>query len=752
MSRECREKLSLNGIWKCVPDEDNRLEGNIRNKPVYHSEELTWEDIHVPAHWQKAGYEDFQGVMWYKTVFRAPSLKKNKMFYICFDAVDYNSEVWLNGVYLGAHEGDFDAFEFNVSDFLEYCGENTLVIKVTSELDTKPERKKIAKGGLYHWDCLPVKQEGLTDCPEVPSSVNAHYPNPLVNPGGIWKGVYLEERCKVHIEHIQVTPYLKDEYKKATIYLDVEIQNNNSKEAKIDVEVSFLPHNFRGKIYRWKSQSYFQRPGTSSYSMTDQLSNPKLWWTWELGFPHLYKAVIEVWVNGVLVDKKIQIFGIREIKMDEKWIFYLNGTRVFIKGNNYLSDQFLSLMTKESYQLDVQMMLDANMNTTRLFAHAEQEEFYQLCNEKGIMVFQDLPFQWGYESTGLFIKRAEDVSRRFVRMLYNHPSIILWSCHSESRFHDYNKLDNMLLRVVKELDSLRPVIKNSVLVSDEELPHFFETLDDFTDYIGTHLSVHWVGWYWGKIEDAEFYNPMFVTEYGTQSIPNEDSLKKFMNQESLWPVNWEIYRTWGFQTNIYQTMLGSVMTQSLQELIDITQEYQVQFYKEHTEALRRKKYNHVGGLLQFHFVNTGPSIDWSIIDYYRQPKKAYFAMAKAFEPLHLSFNGEVTDGELGKTATVTPWIVNDYNVTFENCEIAYKVFLEDGTLVDQQCLPVPKIVKDSVQSFESLTLPVSSGTTVKVTGQLKDSNGMTVMENDKIIRSLPAEDEVQNPFKSPIRL
>lgn len=57
----------------------------------------------------------------------------------------------------------------------------------------------------------------------------------------------------------------------------------------------------------------------------------------------------------------------------------------------------------------------------------------------------------------------------------------------------------MLLRVVKELDSLRPVIKNSVLVSDEELPHYFETLDDFTTYIGTHLSVHWVGWYWGKL-------------------------------------------------------------------------------------------------------------------------------------------------------------------------------------------------------------------------------------------------------------
>lgn len=61
MSRECREKLSLNGIWKCVQDEDDQLEGNIRNKPVYHAEELTWTDILVPAHWQKAGYEDFQG-------------------------------------------------------------------------------------------------------------------------------------------------------------------------------------------------------------------------------------------------------------------------------------------------------------------------------------------------------------------------------------------------------------------------------------------------------------------------------------------------------------------------------------------------------------------------------------------------------------------------------------------------------------------------------------------------------------------
>lgn len=185
--------------------------------------------------------------MWYKATFRAPPKKSDKMFYICFDAVDYYSEVWLNGVYLGTHEGDFDAFEFNVSDFLHNGEENILVVKVTSELDTRPERKKIAKGGLYHWDCLPVNQEGLTDCPEVPSSVNAHYPNPLINPGGIWKDVYLEERGKVHIEHIQITPYLKDDYKKATIYLDVELNNNNSKEARIDVEVSFLPHNFRGK-------------------------------------------------------------------------------------------------------------------------------------------------------------------------------------------------------------------------------------------------------------------------------------------------------------------------------------------------------------------------------------------------------------------------------------------------------------------------------------------------------------------------
>ncbi|GEN33495.1 glycoside hydrolase family 2 protein [Aneurinibacillus danicus] len=729
------QQWSLRGVWQCLPDKDNTFENSIENKIVYASNEQSWQEIAVPSHWQKAGFEHHQGVMWYRRTFHAPKKQDGVRYFLHFAGVDYFSEVWLNGVYLGAHEGDFDSFAFPVTAFLRFAAENELIVKVTSAIDKKPERKEIVKGGLYHWDCLPVRQEGLTDCPEVPSAANAQYPNPLINPGGIWQDVTLVAKPAVHLGRVRITPHLRDNYTKANVYFDVEVHNETGDERDIELRVRLVPHNFtvENTVSMTQTMPVFLRPGSTNQALRMTVHNPALWWSWDLGHPNLYRAVFEVWIDGEPVDTAEEVFGIREVKRDEKWGFYLNGERLFIKGNNYLSDQFLSLMTPGRYERDIQMMLDAYMNMTRLFAHAEKPEFYRLCDERGIMIFQDLPFQWGYRSDGEFINRAADVTRRYVEMLYNHPSVVLWCCHSESRFHDYNKLDNVLMETVKSMDATRPVHKDSVLIDRGDLPAFFATWEEFAKYVPNHLSVNWVGWYWGKIADAEHYNPMFVTEYGTQSLPAEESLKEFLAEEQLWPLDVEAWRTRGFQNNIYAKIMGEYPA-TLKELVERTQDYQVQFYKEHTEALRRKKYRNVNGVMQFHFVNTWPAIDWAIIDYYRRPKKAYYAVVHAFAPLQLSFAGHVEQLEDTLRVTMEAWVVNDYRRELEGHEIAYRLLAPDGTVVEERAVLAPLIEPDSSRCFDQavLDLPLTDDV-YRIEGELRDRGGNVVARNAKIL-------------------
>lgn len=725
--------------WYVKLDPANQLEGT---KMPYSREPSVagFEEIEVPAHWQTQGY-DYQGIVWYYHRFRFEMrLAPWEKALLHFAGVDYQCEVWLNGVYLGAHEGDFDPFRFEVSEILRE--ENDLLVKVESRIDERPEFKRILKGAVYHWDCVPVKQQGLPDCPEVPSSANPQYPNPLINPGGIWQPVYLEINGGYELEKIRITPSLVGE-KGALLHIQADIYSWREKPERLALHAELRPANFAGRSFACRF-SVPIRPGQSSFLKTMELRQPVLWWTWDLGRPNLYRLTLRFLnESGEEVLAESTLVGIREVKKGNQWELYLNGKRFFARGTNYLSDQFLSQATPERYDKDLEMMLAANMNMVRVFAHMENDYFYSQCDQKGLLVWQDLPFQWGYEPSAELVQRAASLAQRFVEKLYNHPSIFLWCCHSESRLHDYNKLDSVLETVVGKTDPTRPVWRNSVLASAGRPPYSFPDLESFGDYVRQNLSVHWVGWYWGKVEDTERYNPHFVTEFGTQSVPNRSSLARFMNEKDLWPARWEEWRRRGFQLNIYEKNLGKV-PDTLEDLIAISQEYQCHFYKRHIEALRRKKYNNVNGLLLFHFVSSWPAIDWSIIDYYRVPKKAYFAVKEAFNPVLLTFTGDFHR----QGVRLSVWIVNDLHEELNDLALQWEVVL-GGKCVLQEHVSIPRVAPDCSQVYWTAPLDVVADE-VMVNG--------TLIQGDKVISSNSdtlrpyTEDDIETPEKAAVGL
>ncbi len=666
--------INLNGKWLIKADKADILE----KKGLIYKREIRkedWSEINVPAHWQTEGY-DYQGVVWYYKRFSLNKKMTGKKLILKFEGVDYLSQFWLNGVYLGTHEGDFDSFWFDISNIID--SDNCLFVKVESWVDDCPEFKQVIKGATYHWDCLPIEQQALTDCPEVPSTINARYPNPVFNPGGIWESVYLEPIESIYLDEILITPHLKIRQEKAYLHLQMKIFNLSGRPLNLDGEILLIPNNFQGESFS-KPMSVFLKSGENYLAATLEVDQPVLWWSWDLGNPNLYQVEVKLNRAGQEVLFHKELIGFRQIKKGANWELYLNGERFFARGTNYLSNQFLSQSTPQLYDNDLALIEDANMNTIRVFAHMEKEYFYQECDRRGILIWQDLPFQWGYWTGPDLITRSSSIAKRFVHKLYNHPSIILWCCHSESRYHDYNKLDIVLENVVRKIDSQRPVWRNSVLMTAGKAPQYFASLTSFEEYIDKNTSVHWVGWYWGEIEDADQYNPLFVTEFGAQSVPAQESLRKFIATDDLWPPNWEEWRFRGFQTDVYRQNLGD-FPHSLEELIEITQQYQQHFYKMHIETLRRKKYKNVNGLLQFHFVNTWPAIDWSIVDYYRNPKKAYYTVKEAFNPVLLTFTGEFD----GNGVKICVWVVNDLKQEFKSPLLELNVFSSGRILVEDK--------------------------------------------------------------------
>lgn len=638
---------------------------------------VEWREIAVPGHWQAQGYPDHTGPGWYRLRFTPPADGAGHPF-IEFGGVDFYADVWLNGDYLGFHEGDFEPFAFDVGGLLRPGQENLLVVRVAAPLDARPEHKQMPKGGTYHWDALPVRQGPAAGCPEVPSAANPQYPNPVQNPAGIWRPVSLTYRPDLYVSSVRVLPALTGE-----VTLTVEAENYTDAPVTAPLRTVIMPHNFGGGGGVRHPLLVTLPVGRSAHTFTVKVKNPALWWSWDLGFPHLYKLLIML--GGEQPQAEL-CFGFREFTRGDDWALRLNGKRFFARGTNYLSDRFLSAMTPERYAEDVRLIREANMNMVRVFAHLEQPEFYKLCDEQGILLWQDLPFQWGYDPSGLFIQRACSLAKAAVRAIHHHPSVVLLCAHSESRIHDFNKLDEALLRAVSEVDRSRPVVKSSVLTDMGRAPRRWETLQEQKAYTAEHVSVLWAGWYWGSLDDIEAYDPPFLTEFGTQSLPDEESLPE------AWPPDWEAYRERGFQKEIYEKNLGPV-PDTRAELVRRSQEYQCRFYKRTIEALRRKKYRSVNGLLQFLFADNWPAITWSVIDYYRRPKQAYRTVAEAFSPVLLTFTFHPDEGEAAL------WVVNDRHEPLVDCRVRHSFGAD---------VAIPFVGADSAGVLARIPLPAGA--------------------------------------------
>ncbi|GAB6140442.1 glycoside hydrolase family 2 TIM barrel-domain containing protein [Methylosoma difficile] len=663
--RSVRTTIPLDGTWKFKVGE---AKGEQRYDVFF--KDKSWSDIQVPANWYLQGY-DISGVAWYKKHFSLPETLKGKRISLNFDGVDYQADVWLNGRYLGFHEGYFQHFQFDATDAALFVKDNVLTVKVNSPLEAAGEdwslHKRLIKGIFSHHDTRPGGAWSARG--------QEH------NTGGIWASVALQIHDAVSISQAKVSPVLDLPHHQATANVALQINVQQAAPVGAKVRLTLKPYNFAATDILSSQSEQTLKPGNNYLSLPITVSEPKLWWPWEHGDANLYLLEIAVLVGDKVIDNKIETFGFREVVYDAKQkIWLINGKRLFLRGTNYIATQWLSEMNPSRYANDVAMMKAANINTVRIHAHITGEAFYRRCDEEGVLVWQDFPLQWGYVDDAEFRNNAVRQAKDMVNGYYNHPSIIAWSLINEpawdakwmkykykSYTENYNKLlTDKLYSTIEPLDRTRHV-------------HAFS---------GT-LEHPWLGWYSGDWQD---YNKPaafdIITEYGAQALPNLMSLRKIFTEEELWPTKeaqWEKWEYHNFQRKETFKLAKVPMGATPAEFVNNTQAYQVKVIKLAAESYRRQRYQPVNSIFQFMFVEDWPSMNWGVVDYWRMPKTGYYALQQAYQPVLPSIAWQQENFKQGEVVSLGLWVINDLHKAFPNAHLIYslrnaKALLETSTL------------------------------------------------------------------------
>ncbi len=628
--------MDLSGVWKYKKDPGDNLEaGSLKDFSQ-------WEEMAIPNNWYLAGLE-YAGTVWFYREFGF-KLKKNSGRHILkFHGVDYYAEVWLNDKKVGDHEGYFQPFEFDVTDILEE-GKNSLLVKVSSPKEEPdeiwPSKKFLIKGIFNHHDARPGSWDQKRGQEK--------------NTGGIWNRVELKTRPEKRISGLRVAPRLMGN---GASLVRVKVNCNNSGsscEAALVINIS--PHNFDGQPIT-REYPVNLPAGENMVEKTIILEDPKLWWTWDHGDQNLYQCQVTL-KAGEGIDKKSDIFGIREIQMagkDANSRWKLNGQSFFPRGSNIIPTQWLAEYDRRMIDKDIKLIKEANLNTIRVHAHVNRDEFYRACDQAGILVWQDFSLQWSYEETESFYNKAAGQIRDMVRHLYNHPSIGIWCPHNEPSVNE-GTLDNLLFDTVKEEDSSRHIEHHS----------------DFSDH-------PYPGWYWDSYLRFELLpGAPFVNEFGAQALPCVEHLREmFDDPDHGWPPNWDEYAFHDFQYDQTFNVAGIDLGDSLEEFVQNSQQYQYDLLKFAIETYRKNKYDPMVGVIQFMFVDCWPSITWSVLDYERTPKKGYEALKLGMQPVLPIF--EIARRKLQPGGRAFPifsnlYIINDLHKDFEGA--AVEIWLE----------------------------------------------------------------------------
>lgn len=400
-------------------------------------------------------------------------------------------------------------------------------------------------------------------------------------------------------------------------------------------------------------------PGVHEDSVTYSIDNPKLWWCNGMGEPHLYDFSIEVKQRGSLTLDKTEIrTGIRTVELitepdnaGKSFYFKLNGKPVFCKGANYIpQDMFQERVSPERYKRLLDDVVGANMNMLRVWGGGiyEDDLFYQLCDARGILVWQDFMYACAmYPGNGAFLKNAAAEAYEQIERLRQHSCIALWCGNNEN-----NEAWNHWGWQMQFNEAQRAQIwRDYTLMFNDILPTYVDNYGGGVPYWESSpqygrgnpkSTVEGDAHYWGVWHDEEPFDvfdkkvPRFMSEYGFQSFPDWATIQAFSLPEDR-ELDTKVMLTHqkhprGNALIAEYLKRDFRVPKTFEDFVYVSQLVQAEGMRRGIEAHRRNK-PYCMGTLYWQLNDVWPVASWSSIDYYGRWKAMHYYVREDYRPV-----------------------------------------------------------------------------------------------------------------------
>jgi beta-mannosidase len=515
---------------------------------------------------------------------------------------------------------------------------------------------------------------------------------------GIWRPVRLEAWDKARIVDFAIR---QRDVNKEVAHLDAEVEIEAAKAGTVSVAVDYWEHGLPlAGLPPSVTRMIEVHEGQNIVDLPIEIRQPKLWWPVGYGDQSRYDFTAHVSTRSPSsnLDNRTVTTGLRTIVLDrhlDKWgrsfQLIVNGIPVFAKGADVIPfDSFPNRVTTADYRRILESARDANMNMIRHWGggYYESEEFYEICDVLGIMVWQDMMFGNDWQpGTYAFKQTIEAEAEDQVRRLRNHPSIALWCGNNETEealnwnhrgslpadvkfqmWQDYlTEFSGILNRVVARLDAETPYWPSSPSADYEEKSDKFESGD----------AHDWSVWH-GRVPftDYEKHHWRFVSEYGFQSFPEMRTVESFTVPEDraniFTPVMLAHQKNNEGNSIIHDYILRDYSEpKDFASFLYVSQVLQAEGIKIGAEHFRRSRPETMGSII-WQLNDCWPVASWSSIDYYGRWKALQYYARRFYAPVLVS--PHVEDG------VVKVFIVSDRTAA-QDAELRVRLMDFDGKVL-----------------------------------------------------------------------